>query len=261
LSAESQNADGINNFGICLERGVGIQANIDLAAEYYKRAADSGHADGANNFGFCLEHGRGVRPNIRLAAEYYKRAADHGHPEAAVNYRRCLRLLGRWTIPGRLSAVSEQKSAAQEPPPATQDRFSASLQRFAETHRSVESLDRWHFSGQLGRGELAVATLADDPKREAKGAVKTLHRESKSRYLERESEVHEKLNHPLIVGLTKCIPASALPSTQISGLSILTGGTWIAIVVAGIALAMRYLHSRRIIHGDLKPANILVDWD
>jgi TPR repeat protein len=60
MSAELNNADGMNNFGICLERRIGIQANIDLAVKYYRRAADAGHADGANNFGFCLEHGRGV---------------------------------------------------------------------------------------------------------------------------------------------------------------------------------------------------------
>jgi TPR repeat protein len=39
MSAEMNNGDGMNHFGICLERGIGIQANIDLAVEYYRRAA------------------------------------------------------------------------------------------------------------------------------------------------------------------------------------------------------------------------------
>jgi serine/threonine-protein kinase len=38
-------------------------------------------------------------------------------------------------------------------------------------------------------------------------------------------------------------------------------GTRIAIIVAGIVLAMRYLHSQFIIHRGLNPANVLIDWD
>jgi serine/threonine protein kinase len=252
---------------------------MDLAAEYYKRAADDGHADGANNFGFCLEHGRGVRQDIPLAAEYYKRAADRGHPEATVNYRRCLRLLSRWTIPDRSCAVSEQKPAFEKQSSAAEDRFAASLQRFAETRRSVESIDSWHFIGELGRGPLAIVKLAEDPKRKAKRAVKTLPSRMNARYFEWECSIHAKLNHPLIVGFEGSIAASQtnraaivtefvpngsladhLPFPGNSNLSILTGGTRVAIVVAGMVFAMRYLHSRGIIHRDLKPANVPMDW-
>jgi hypothetical protein len=34
MSAQLKNADGKNNFGICLKRGIGTQANIDLAGEH-----------------------------------------------------------------------------------------------------------------------------------------------------------------------------------------------------------------------------------
>jgi TPR repeat protein len=95
LSAGSNSASAQNSFGISLERGIGIQSNLSLAAQYYQHVALQGHPDGANNLGFCLEHGRGVKQNIELTAEYYKFAADRGHPEGELNYRRCLRLLGR----------------------------------------------------------------------------------------------------------------------------------------------------------------------
>jgi TPR repeat protein len=64
--------------------------------------------DGANNLGFCLEHGRGVEQDIQLAAQYYKSAADRGHPEGRLNYCHCLRLLGRWNPPDRSSQVTVQ---------------------------------------------------------------------------------------------------------------------------------------------------------
>jgi serine/threonine protein kinase len=118
---------------------------------------------------------------------------------------------------------------------------------------------------------------------EGKRAVKTLLRGLTIRYFEREKSIHEGLNHPLIVGfdtflvptanrraeiVTEFVPngslADHLPSancSELNQLNRLTGGTRIAIVVAGIVMAMRYLHWRRIVHRDLKPANILLDWD
>jgi aurora kinase len=43
--------------------------------------------------------------------------------------------------------------------------------------------------------------------------------------------------------------------------SRLSGANRITKIVVGIALAMRYLHSQKVIHRDLKPDKILLDWD
>jgi serine/threonine protein kinase len=104
--------------------------------------------------------------------------------------------------------------------------------------------------------------------------VKTWLRRLNIQYYEREKSIHERLNHPLIVGFEKYRPpADRRPAqiitdfvpngslTELQKLNHLPGGTRIAIIVAGIVLAMRYLHFCRIIHRDLKPSNILVDWD
>jgi serine/threonine protein kinase len=49
-------------------------------------------------------------------------------------------------------------------------------------------------------------------------------------------------------------------STRESGL-VLSKPNRIARIIVGIAHAMRYLHSCGVIHGNVKPANILLDWE
>jgi serine/threonine protein kinase len=230
--------------------------------------------------GFCLEHGRGVCQNIELAAEYYKRAADCGHPEAEQNYQRCLRLLGRWNVPDRSSIVSEEKPSFDERKIEGADRVTSSLKMFAETKQSIQSMKSWRFGEQIWEDRFSVVKLAEDPQRKVKRAVKTIRSSMNIRYLKRESSFLARLNHPLIVGFEGHIPATVthsealvtelvpngslsdhLPSFDNSTESIITGETRIAIIVIGIVLAMRYVHSCGIIHCNLKPTNIFVDWD
>jgi hypothetical protein len=259
MAADQQNGSGENNFGICLERGIGVRVNLELAAEYYKRASDHGDADGANNFGFCLEHGRGVPQNIAEAAKYYKLASDRGHSEAAQNHRRCLRLLGRWPMPDRSRKISEQKPSFEEPPPMAKDPFERSCSAFGAVKESTPFSEDWVRRARLGVGEVSMVTLTLTPgplsNSGQKHAVKTLLRRLNVRYFEREKSIHERLNHPLIVGFEKYLPPTPtrpakivtefMPNgllTELQKLNHVTGGTRIAIIVAGIVFAVRDLH-------------------
>jgi serine/threonine protein kinase len=105
--------------------------------------------------------------------------------------------------------------------------------------------------------------------------MKTMCSKEHMIYLERERSIHEKLNHPLIVGFEKCIPTTQLQPAAIlmefvpngtlvdhlPELNNFSHGTRNAIIVTGIVLAMRYLHFRSIVHRDLKPANVFIDWN
>jgi serine/threonine protein kinase len=92
--------------------------------------------------------------------------------------------------------------------------------------------------------------------------------------LEQERLIHAKLKDPMIVGFEKYIPATESQAEAILSEFVPNGsladylpelnkfwnGTRIAMIVTGIVLAMRYLHSRHIIHGDLNPSNVFIDW-
>jgi TPR repeat protein len=287
-SADFGDPSGQNSFGIFLERGIGVRSNQALAAQYFERSAVGGDPDGANNFGFCLEHGRSVRQNIAAAAEWYRFAADHGHPEGEMNYQRCHRLLGQWTVPDRSTRIVDRPRsddltrkfiAAIEDPNAA-DRAGAelvtSIERLKCTIAECAAPRAEWTGGELSLGNSAVALV--------KGrelplvAVKTVRTFRQNGSIQHEIENLKKMDHPLVVRLccsetdkqnsavvTEFVAngtlADHVPDAENHDLCRLTGPTRIARIVAGIALALRYVHGQGIVHRNLTPDNILLDWD
>jgi serine/threonine protein kinase len=265
LSAEKGNAAAQNSFGICLERGTGVRKNLLLAAQYYRRAAQQGHLDGANNFGFCLEHGRGVQQNFELAADYYKFAADRGHPEAKLNRARTLRLLGQWEPPDRSSeAVSHSPLRLPEFIPISEKRLQVS-------NAIPEAVEVVWVADQTVSGDSSIVEFTVDSDLNPV-AVKTAKTPDCAEFVQREKAILEALKHQLVVRMRDCMAfGSASIVTDYEGQGSLANHITtesglhrpnrIAKVVAGIALAMRFAHSRGLVHRDLKPGNILLSWD
>ena len=90
MSKERNKADGyrekayegdtkaMNNLGVCYERGTGVKVNLEMAFEWYMKAAELGDVYGSFNVGECYYHGKGVEQNAELAFEWYMKAADKG---------------------------------------------------------------------------------------------------------------------------------------------------------------------------------------
>jgi TPR repeat protein len=78
------------NFGRCLKYGKGIEQDLIWAAKYYRMSAELNEPSAENSFGICLERGTGVHSNLIHGARYYKRAAEHGDPDGANNLGFCL---------------------------------------------------------------------------------------------------------------------------------------------------------------------------
>jgi serine/threonine protein kinase len=109
-------------------------------------------------------------------------------------------------------------------------------------------------------------------------AVKTAASEGVIEMFERGLKNLKTLNHPLIVMplLLSTEDHSSVIVTEFAGngsladhllssgncdLCALQGPTRTVRILASIAIAMRFIHSRQIIHGNLTPENILLDWD
>jgi hypothetical protein len=82
LAADQGDARGQCNYGLYLEKGLGVEQNFEMAAHYFKLSADQGDAFGQCNYGLCLDKGEGVEQDFRMAAYYLKLSADqfrHSH--------------------------------------------------------------------------------------------------------------------------------------------------------------------------------------
>lgn len=63
----------------------GVTQNFDMAAQWFREAADGGIANAAYNLGVLYHQGLGVERDIDRAIYWYREAAKGGHPEAQYN--------------------------------------------------------------------------------------------------------------------------------------------------------------------------------
>jgi TPR repeat protein len=124
-SSAQGNAQAHGQLGLCYERGIGIEANIDqaiyyyqlgaerndpaslyhlahcyytglsgeknetLAVLYYTKSAEKGHPPAQNNLGYCFFAGSGVPQNYNQAMKWYKASAEQGYAQAQFNLGFC----------------------------------------------------------------------------------------------------------------------------------------------------------------------------
>lgn len=70
------------NVGVIYERGIGVDKNQSMAANWYLKAAEQGHVDAQYNIAIMYVTGRGVDQNTTAGMMWLASAAKHGDKES-----------------------------------------------------------------------------------------------------------------------------------------------------------------------------------
>jgi TPR repeat protein len=130
-AAGSDDADGVNCFGCCLERGHRVDPDPDRAVAQYRRAASLAHPDALYNFGRCLEYGKGIARNLDRAAKYYRLSADQGNTAAQNSFGICVER----GIGAHKQALAAQPSRAMRMGQTISDSASSTAAAFSKTSK------------------------------------------------------------------------------------------------------------------------------
>lgn len=153
---------------------------------------------------------------------------------------------------------------------------SPSLDSTAETAASEpRRIGKFTFIGQVGAGAFGVVWKARDEELGRTVAIKMLHpgvvtaKSDRERFL-REARAAAQLRHPGIVPLHEVVEVEGQPaivSAFVHGVTLRElmdvrslRPRETAILIADIACALDYAHSLKMVHRDVKPANIMVEF-
>lgn len=73
--AKEGNPEAQTYVGEIYEKGLGIEADYSIAAEWYRRAAEQGHSRAQINLGYLFEGGLGVKRDLTTAMNWYRKAS------------------------------------------------------------------------------------------------------------------------------------------------------------------------------------------
>jgi len=139
--------------------------------------------------------------------------------------------------------------------------------------RSAEpmTLGRYTVRRRVGGGGAGVVYTAQDPKLDRVVAIKLLHSATDSAAVEREARVLARLNHPHVVAVYDVgehdgqafIAMEYVPGPTLAGWLAAQVRTWKEIVDVFVAasLGLAAAHDAGLVHGDIKPTNIIVGSD
>ncbi len=135
----------------------------------------------------------------------------------------------------------------------------------------MEGGPRYEIVNTIASGDFAVVYRARDRELGREVAIKQIHQQylTNERQLARywqEAQLLASLQHPNILTIydivrskgwlvVELMRASLQPATQTEGIDL----DFLRVALTGCLSALQFLHSKGVIHGDIKPSNMLVD--
>ncbi|MBL8772627.1 MAG: caspase family protein [Phenylobacterium sp.] len=151
-AARAGDPEAQTNVGEILEKGVGGQAQPDLARQWYELAAEQGYARAQINLGSLYERGVGVPRDVAKALEWYRRAS--GLDAASLSFAPGEEVEGlrreRDALAGLLEAERAERGRLQQDLDAVRQRLERDRSVLGETERRLADAQR----------ELAARTAA-----------------------------------------------------------------------------------------------------
>ena len=86
VSASRNDIYGFNNMGTAYSRGLGgLEPNLELAVDFFKKASDGGHPSAPVSLGVAYVTGKGAAQNVNAALEQFDRALARGNGRGGTN--------------------------------------------------------------------------------------------------------------------------------------------------------------------------------
>ena len=224
--AEGGDLAAQNNVGEIYEKGLGVQADYQAAALWYRRAADKGYSRAAINLGHLYEEGLGVPRDRSQAFNWYRKAS--GLPEVSFSVTPAVGSVpSGGAAPGpsaeeqRLRAENlrlQREVTARQTEVAAKDAENARKQRENDALRA--SLEQRSKDATTERGALAKLRGELDASRKSEQAAVTRARDLEKSVTAREAQLaaRDKEVGELRVALARSESAAAAKKAEVDRL-------------------------------------------
>ena len=81
--AELGDVEAQYNLGVLYDEGAGVEQDLAVAVDWYRKAAEQGFIDAQTNLGIMYYAGHGVARDYHEAAKWFRLAAGQGDTEAS----------------------------------------------------------------------------------------------------------------------------------------------------------------------------------